>query len=302
MRHRATATLRRALALILSIALTVACGAAGARAFDDDRGRRIEISAQAPRIAALAPHLAELAFAAGAGARLVGVSSASDVPDEARAIAVVATSGRVDFERLMLARPDVVLAWQSGNSRAQVERLERSGVPVVVTEVRTMPDMPRLVRLIGRIAGTDETAERAALRLEREIDALAGMGRRPEDRSPRIFVEIWHQPLMTVNGRHLISEMVRACGGVNVFDGASSLTPVVSREALLKAAPDVVVAAATRGREEEALARWRAVPLPASRSRQVYAIEARALHDLGPLALGAARELCSRMRDARTAG
>jgi iron complex transport system substrate-binding protein len=260
-----------------SALLLAACGAACASVdVVDDRGRRIELASTATRIVALAPHLAEIAFAAGAGERVLGVSAATDLPGAAR-LPVVADSGRIDFERLLRLRPDAVLAWQSGNPRAQVEHLERLGIAVLVTEVRTLSDIPRVTRLVGRLTGMQETAERAARGMERE---MAGLVTAVQGAAPRVFVEIWNSPLMTVSGAHLIGDMVRACGGRNVFETARGLTPAVSREALLKAAPDVVISSASR------------------RSGAHY-IDARALHGFGPRALDAARELCAAFREPR---
>jgi iron complex transport system substrate-binding protein len=49
----------------------------------DDRGVTLFLDRPAERIATLAPHLAEITFAAGAGAKLAGVSSFSRHPAEA---------------------------------------------------------------------------------------------------------------------------------------------------------------------------------------------------------------------------
>src|SRR5207245_5902017 len=124
------------------------------------------------RIVTLAPHLAEIAFAAGAGAKVAGVSSFSRHPAEAERLPVVASNGRVDIERLIALRPDLVLAWQSGNSPLQIDRLERIGVRVFVTETRALADVPRVVRLVGALAGSAEVAETRARQFENEIAGL----------------------------------------------------------------------------------------------------------------------------------
>jgi iron complex transport system substrate-binding protein len=245
----------------------------------------------APRIAVLAPHLAEIAVAAGAGPQLVAVSSATDVPGLAE-LPVVATSGRLNLERLLRAKPDVVLAWRSGNPRPQIERLERLGVTVIATEVRTLDDIPRLVRLVGEVAGTSDTAEPKARALDDEIASIAAPASRVH---PLVFVEIWHQPLLTVNGAHLISDIVRRCGGRNVFEAARTLTPVVSREALLKAAPDAVFINTLAG-EQLARDAWSEWPVPAVRNRRLFAVDPRRLHDFGPGVIEAARQVCADLR------
>ena len=85
-----------------------------------------------------------------------------------------------------------------------------------MTEPRRLADIPRLVRAVGTLAGTASAAADAPRRaFERELEALrARYGTR---RPVRVFYEIWHRPLLTVNGAHLISDVIALCGGVNVF-------------------------------------------------------------------------------------
>ncbi len=178
--------------------------ARGAEAFTDDAGRRIEIGAPARRIVTLAPHLAELAFAAGAGAYVVGVSSYTDWPDAARRLPEIAASGQVDLERLVIAKPDLVLTWTSGVPAQENARIERLGYRVVSVEIRKLEDVAVWLRRIGDLAGTAPAAQAAAAAYERDLKALVARNRgRP---SVPTFYEIWNDPLMTLSGSHLVSQ------------------------------------------------------------------------------------------------
>jgi iron complex transport system substrate-binding protein len=280
------------------VALALAAGTAvGAHAVQvkDDGGVTLSLERPAQRIVSLAPHLAEIAFAAGAGASLAGVSAFSHHPAEARKLPVVASHGRVDIERLIALRPDLVLAWQSGNSPLQIDRVRRLGVPVLVTEVRSLADIPRLVRLAGALAGSEALAETRARNLEDEIETLrrryAGV------RQLEVFLEIWHRPMLTVNGAHLISDALRVCGGRNVFAAARTLTPPVSREQVLNARPDAIV---TGGFGSEVREAWRGLePVPAVRSGRIYPIDPDLLHGQGPRVVQGVRALCERLDLAR---
>lgn len=279
-------------------ALALAAGAAaGAHALQvkDDRGDTLSLDRPAQRMVSLAPHLAEIAFAAGAGARLAGVSAFSHHPAEARGLPVVASHGRVDIERLIALRPDLVLAWQSGNSPLQTDRLRRLGVPVLVTEVRSLADVPRIVRMIGALAGSEALAEAHARKLEDEIESLRR--RYAGARQLEVFLEIWHRPMLTVNGAHLISDALRVCGGHNVFAAAKTLTPFVSREQVLNARPDAIV---TGGFGSEAREAWRGLEtVPAVRGGRIYPIDPDLLHGQGPRVIQGVRALCERLDLAR---
>src|SRR5258705_3410068 len=123
----------RAIALVLVVAV-----AANARALQasDDRGVTVSLGQPLERIVTLAPHLAEIAFAAGAGAKLAGVSSFSRHPAEAERLPVVARHGRIDIQRLIALPADLLLALQSGHSPLQIRRLEPRGIPGFGNELR----------------------------------------------------------------------------------------------------------------------------------------------------------------------
>ena len=282
----------RVLAFVVLAAVPAAAYALQAT---DDRGVTISLVRPAWRIVTLAPHLAEIAFAAGAGSRLVGVSSFSRHPAEAERLPMVASYGRVDIERLIALRPDLVLAWRSGNSALQIERLERIGIRVFVTEVRALADIPRIVRVVGALAGSVDVAEARALQFENEISDLRK--RYAAERRVAVFLEIWHAPTLTVNGVHLISDALRLCGGRNVFAVAKPLTPLVSREQILDARPEAIV---TGGVANEATEAWKGLePVPAVRNRRIYSVDPDLLHGQGPRLLEGVRALCQRLERAR---
>jgi iron complex transport system substrate-binding protein len=270
-----------------------ACVAAGAHALQvrDDRGVSVSLERPPERIVSLSPHLAEIAFAAGAGTKLIGVSSYTRYPAEAERLPVVASSGQVDIERLIVLRPQLVLAWKSGNSSLQIGRLERLGLPVLVTEVRFLADIPRIVRLVGSLAGTVDVAEAGARRFENELADLRS--RHAKERSIAVFLEIWHTPMLTVNGEHLASDALRLCGGRNVFAGARALTPLVSRERLLAARPEAIITTDPGSGSAQA---WRGLePLAPVRQRRIYTIDPDLLYGQGPRFLEGARALCDRL-------
>jgi len=277
----------------------LATGAAYSQAvsIDDDRGRTVRLAAPASRIVALAPSLAELAFAAGAGGRLVGVARFSDFPSAARAIPQVGDAARVDFERVAAAKPDLILAWKSGNSAADVGRLERLGYPAFVSEAARLADIPRLLRAIGALAGTLPAASAAAAEFEREIGALKS--RYANARKLRVFYLIWHQPLLTVNGAHSISDVIALCGGENVFADVSQLTPSVTLEAVIAAKPEVILGGASADREKDFAVRWRASSLPPLSKLPTYFIDPDLIQRQTPRIVEGARAVCAALEQVR---
>lgn len=225
--------------------LTLATGPGHASSgLEDDRGKRLPAGFVAKRIISLTPHLTETVFSAGAGDRLVGVSSYSDFPEAARVLPGVGDADRLDLEKIIMLEPDLVMAWH-GSNQAGIRKLEKLGIRVFVTRAERLEDISRLLRIAGQLAGTRIPADQAA---EAFDTALLQVRKRYANRTPvSVFQMIWHQPLMTVNGSHIINDIIRICGGINVFAAATLVTPAVSAEDLLTANPKVIIDSSTTG-------------------------------------------------------
>ena len=227
-------------------------GNAAAVSAVDDLGRKVELKEPAKRIVSLAPFLTELAYSAGAGKRLVGVSAYSDFPPEARALPQVGTAMGPEIEALAALRPDLVLAWEDSIRPGDIERIGRLGMQVFVARAKRLEDVPRLLEAVGLLAGLDvagtvhgHRARMAALR--------AKHAKRPR---VRVFVEVWHRPLTTIAGAHWINEALDLCGGDNVFRELALVAPVVSWEELYARDPEMIMGAGTEGGETAFRANW----------------------------------------------
>ncbi len=263
----------------------------------DDSGRTVTLSSPAQRIVAIAPSLAELTFAAGAGSRLVGVARYSDFPPAVRGIPQVGDAVNVDLERIVALKPDLVLAWQSGNRTGDLERLNRLGYSVFVAEPRRLADIPRLLRAIGALAGTRPAGDSAAREFERGIQSL----RERHTRAPkvRVFYVIWARPLMTVNGAHMISDVMALCGGENVFADVSQFTPTVSLEAVMAAKPEVILGGGSAGGEKEFAAQWRTSALGPLSALPAYYVNPDVIQRQTPRILEGAKVVCAALEQVR---
>lgn len=223
--------------LLLGIFLSL--DAHAAIAVRDDTGRTVELAQPARRIVSLAPHVTELLYAAGAGAFVVGAVDYSDYPEAAKKLPRVGSGGALDVEAILAQRPDLVVGWQNGNPVAVLDKLQALGVPLFRSEPRTLEDVAVDLRALGQLAGTESVADAASK------DYLASLQRlrvRYAGQTPvAVFYQIWHQPLMTINGEHLISQVIDLCGGRNVFATQSALVPKLDVEAVLAADPQVII-------------------------------------------------------------
>ncbi|MEE9342375.1 MAG: cobalamin-binding protein [Gammaproteobacteria bacterium] len=205
----------------------------------DDAGRTVNVKQPARRIVSLSPHTTELLFSAGAGDYVVAVSAFSDFPEQAKKLPVISGGTGVDIERILGFEPDLVVAWLSGNSRLQLKKLESLGLTVFYSEPVTIEGIASNIESLGLLSGTSGYASQIAAQFKIGVDQLSSTYQNAPEMSA--FFQIWNPPLMTIGGRHLISQWMALCGVRNVFAEESPLALVVSKESVLLSDPDVLI-------------------------------------------------------------
>ena len=285
--------------LTLSLNFFFAAQSGAAITVQDDAGKTVTLPSPATRIATLAPSLTELVYAAGAGAKLVAVSAYSDFPAAAKSLPQVADYSGVALESLLVQKPDLVIAWKSGNRESDLQRIRSFGIPVYAAEVVQMSDVPRALRQIGLLADTAALAESAARVYESRTAALLLAHRGKAKIS--VFFEIGRLPLMTINAHHAISEGIALCGGVNVFADAPILVFTPSREALIRLQPQVILRPGSKDKDADKADRLAGYDgIKAAAEHRIYNIHADSILRQGPRFIDGVTQICAALDAVRT--
>ena len=262
---------------------------------EDDTGRTVSLPSPAQRIISLSPHITELLFASGAGDKLVGVVEYSDFPEEAKSIERIGNHSSIDLERITVLKPDLVIAWESGNPKAAIEKLKQLGYPLFLSEPRSLADIASSMRRFSKLANTEKTADAAIADFEKRFDQLKNQYKTADILG--VFYEIWYQPMMTVNGQHIISEVIELCGGRNVFSQLSILAPNISTESVIAANPQVIIAGSNIGERLFDWKRWQT--MDAVRFDNLFHVEWDHINRHSPRILEAVEEVCIALNKAR---
>jgi len=312
MRNRLTARFRLVLAAFVGVSFTAVAIAepqSGPQVgqqidapsdirIEDALGQKLVLAEPAARVVSLAPHLTEVAFAAGAGAQLVDAVAYSDYPEAAKAIARVGSYDNVSYESLVALKPDLVLAWRSGNGDEIIRRLQSLGLAVYVDEPSTLQDVARSVRDVGKLTGNAATAETAAQAFLAQLSHLRDTYSTREEVT--VYYQIWDEPLLTLNGDHIISDVVRLCGGRNVFADALALVSRISVESVVRADPQVIIASGMDKARPEWLDEWRQwTSMTAVKNQQLYFVPPDVLQRHTPRIIEGAALLCEHLQKAR---
>ncbi|MGV0950156.1 MAG: cobalamin-binding protein [Azonexus sp.] len=285
--------------LTLTATVALLASAHAELVFKDDSGHEVRLKAPAKRIITLAPHATEILYAAGAGERLVGTVEFSDYPHAAKKVPRVGSYERLDLEAIAALKPDLIIAWETGNPAGQVEKLRALGLTVYASQPNRMEDVAAQLERFGQLAGTEATASAAAGQFRQRLENL----RRGNAKKPpvRVFYQIWTAPLMTVGGPQIISDAIRLCGGENVFGKLGQMAPTVSVEAVLEADPEAIVATGMGDARPEWLNDWNKwTRLTAVRRGNLFHINPDLMQRHTPRILDGAEQLCADLDIARS--
>jgi len=262
----------------------------------DDDGKPVTLQKPAQRVVALAPHVTELLFAAGGAEKIVGAVSYSDYPEAAKQVPRVGDNRQVDMERLLAMKPDLLVVWRHGTSERQIDQLRQLGIPIFHSEPKKLDQIADNLEKMGKLLGTEPAANAAAKELRQKLASLrAQYASRPPVRT---FYQVWDKPLYTLNGEHIVSDALKACGGQNIFADQKVTAPVVSVEAVLEADPEAVFGTAEK--DYGGVNLWRPYKtFKATRQDNLFTIDGNLLNRAGPRMIAGTAVLCEKLEEAR---
>ena len=239
----------------------------------DDNGVVISLEQPATRILALAPHIIENVYSAGAGDLLVGSVSYANYPLEAESLPKVGGYNKYNIEAIAALKPDVIFAWQSGTPKHFFDKIKQLGIPLYLDEPSTMQEVATAIRNIGILTGKQHIAEPAAKKYLNDLALLrqSQAGKKPIS----VFYQVWHDPIYTINGKQIISDVLRLCGGVNIYANEKIKAPIITIESLIQRNPDVIITGTNHQAGVKPLLRWQQWPnLTAVKHSNLFTVNA----------------------------
>ena len=247
--------MRKLIYAFLLLILFPGSGRSTAIVVHDYLDREVKLEQPAERIIGLAPHIVENIFSAGAGDKIVAVVSYSNYPPAALQLPRIGSYHTVNYEAIVAANPDLVIMWQSGNGMKVLQTLQKLDLNVYVNEPRQLEDIARSINDIGMLAGTTHISNKHATA---HLQKLTRLKKQYSDATPvSVLYQVWNDPLQTINHEHLISDVIRLCGGRNAFADAIALAPKINIESVLKRDPDVIIASGMNEQRPDWLDDWK---------------------------------------------
>jgi len=252
------------------------------RDFIDEAGRKVTIPARIDRFVSLAPNLTEIAYAVGAGDRLVGNTTFCDYPPEAKNVVKVGDTLQPSIERILTLRPQLVLVSTASQLEAFTKQLNEHEIAVYVTDPRDLEGVFRSILRVGDLlnepVAASELVKQLRARSERVERVVAGLP------PVSVFFQLSGQPLYTAGKSSFVTNLIERAGGLSVTSDINEAWPRLSDEAALASRPEAVIMLSGGAMGATANTRVAAAlkNSPAVRNGRVYVIDGDLLTRPGP--------------------
>lgn len=249
------------------------------------------------RIIALSPHSVEMLFLLGVGDKIVGTTEFADYPEKAREIPRIGGYEGVQLDRVLELKPDLVIAWESGNQSKDIARIASFGIPLYLSETKRLEDIPKEIQTVATLVGRDARGKELAEAYVKRLQQLRE--RYSEKTSLSFFYQLSSISLRTIAGGSWINEMFEGCGGRNIFHELENDYPLVSFESVIQKQPEVIVIPSPKG-EPIAVERWQNWPeIPAVKKQQIVFFDADLMHRFSYRNLDGMQAVCERFDEIR---
>lgn len=251
---------------------------------------------KAHRVITLSPHATELAFSAGLGGNLVGVSDYSNFPPQANNIERVANYQSLNLERIVALKPDLVIAWPAGNPSKQLHKLKQLGITIFNVNIHSLDDIPKTIDQLSQYSSNPKTGHHAAAQFRSELKALAKQYH--HQKPVPYFYQLSSKPIITIAKGSWPSQVFSFCGGKNVFAKSSAPYPQVGLEQILLAKPQVIFTTQEPSLTKQMWQQWQDL-LPAIKQDYIWKINPDWLNRPTMRTLKAIKEVCQDLNLAR---
>lgn len=256
------------------------------REITDDLGRAVKLPERVERAVSLAPNLTEIAFAVGAGDKLVGVTTYCNYPLEAQKIQKVGDTINPNIENIIALKPQIVLVSTASQIESFTRRLEQQNIHVFVTNPNSLDDVYKSIDKIGEIFGRSEKSKEIVESLQKRVAAIESKTK--TGKVEKVFVQISKEPLFTIGRESFLTDLIERAGGVSLTKDVAAAYPKLSKETALASNPEAIILSDSEdNREPNELFK----DSPAVKNARIFRIDADIISRPGPRLVDALEQI-----------
>jgi iron complex transport system substrate-binding protein len=211
----------------------------------DGLGKEIVLDKPAEKILVFTPSALEIINGLNAMDKVIGVDNWSVDNKEplAEGFEGFGDFQTLNMEKITSAAPDIIIGL-FGWAEADIQKLTDLGTKIYIVEANTINETYIEIINMGKILGKDTEAQGLVDELKKKVEAISSkVAGLTEDKKPKVFYEVWNEPLMSAGKNTSINDLIEKAGGINIVaaDGLEGW-PEYSIEKLIQNNPDIIIA------------------------------------------------------------
>lgn len=213
----------------------------GLRKVKDDLGREVSLKEETTRVIALSSSMTEMLYLICTEEQIVGRTQNCDYPPEALKKPVI-NNYPIDYEGLLMLKPDLVVAKDEIISIEQALKIEEMGIPVYFQKYENVEDVFTGIEKLGQLLNREERAHEAADSLRDRLKVVQQSA--DHLTKPKVLLIISKDKIFVYGKDSFGSDMLLKAGGMNAIDTIfANSFPLVTSEYILHINPDIIIGA-----------------------------------------------------------
>jgi len=193
---------------------------------------------ESPRYVITSPEAAEIVYLLQGIKNVVGVAEEVDYPAPFRELPKVGSFGGITFEKIIELNPSLVITASLEQERLAGE-LQKIGIETLVIYPQSIDEMLESIVIIAEKIGIRDRGVAVRDSLKTELNSL--VEKVPTTNKPRVYVEIYGNPIMSVSNKSYVGRLVNIAGGDNIFTELPRDYSRVKQEDVINYNPDIII-------------------------------------------------------------
>ena len=205
----------------------------------DATGKALRLGQPPNKIISLYPSITEILFELGAGNKVICVSEDTEIRWDDKYVPTVPFPSNIKstVDTFKLIKPDVVFAIKDHFLNPVQFRDDISPIPVFFCELNSMEDLYKTTNILGEYINKSHEAGEWVKQMQNYVSKIESQ-KQTQSASCAIIVD--YDPIRVIGGKHYLNDILKSCGGVNVFASKKDEFNTISIDELLKIQPEYV--------------------------------------------------------------
>ena len=149
----------------------------------------------------------------------------------------------LNIQEILRLKPDIVITWQGQTQPQVIELLARFGIKVLIFSASDLVDLGNAFAEIGTAIKLKNSGVQLQQKFIRALNELSKNNtlKRAGNKRPRVLLQLAQNPIFVAGGHGILNDIIKRCGGVNIFKNINKVSFEADLSAVLANNPKLII-------------------------------------------------------------